>query len=1081
MPVAIPMIIGAAASSAALGAVVGGITIGTFGAALIGGVASMAASALLMPKAQMPDISSGAGLSQGGGARTQQFRQPTPAHEIVVGRIKKSGPLMFVYSAPDDTGRADGYFYVVHALAAHHCRAIGDIYLSADLSTDSKFTGLVRQSAYLGSTTQIADPDFVAETAGQWTADHRLRGRTVLYSRLKGNATAFPSGVPNISAIVWGVDEIPDPRNGSIGWTNNAILIIYWWMTWGEGYDPADFDVDTLVAAANICDERIQVATATTIFRVDYVADAHALTLPDGARSLDVGDGVRVSSSGTLPGGLAADTTYYAIPSNKGTVKLATSVANAFAGTAVTLTSDGTVASTGTGYTSDGSAYAIGSTSIALTSGSGTVVAGDFVSFTGDTALYTVTTGIAAPGTIGISPGLAVALPASAVALTVASSAHTVTYWDEARYKINGSFTLDAEKRDIRDSLLSACAGFAVEIGGIWFLHAGAAAAPTVTLDEDDLRAAMVTVPKRSMRDRFNGVRAVFVNPDNAWQPSDAPPLLSAAYYAEDNGVELYQDIRLPFTTSARAAQRLMKIHLERNRRQRTVKFPAKLTGMRLRPLDGCYISNARYDWVQEQHRVMGWVLADDGGIDLQLQEDDADIYTWNAIEEQATAAPQSLTLPDPTHKTIGGLDLQANAVGFTVSGGTTTSKSITVTNDATVSGTNTGDQTIALTGDVTGSGTGSFAATIANGAVTYAKMQNVSATDKLLGRATSGAGSVEEIALTAAGRALIDDATASDQRSTLGLGTAATLASDTDTTLAANSDARLATQKAVKTYIDGIVTGGASDVMIFKGVIDCSANPNYPAADAGAVYKVSVAGKIGGASGITVEVGDTLYCITDGTAAGTQAAVGANWVISQVNIDGAVVGPASATGNHLAVFDGTTGKLIKDGGAAPTGSNSGDQTITLTGDVTGSGTGTFATAIAVAPQTWTPALKDSAGHAYNLTYAVGTYIKLGKLCIATADMIWNSIGSANGSALIIDNMPATSQNVSASRQSATIGYMSGVDNAGGTKQIVASMDENATVLTFRQINDNAAPTDLAANAQSASGSIQLTIAFITT
>lgn len=87
-----------------------------------------------------------------------------------------------------------------------------------------------------------------------------------------------------------------------------------------------------------------------------------------------------------------------------------------------------------------------------------------------------------------------------------------------------------------------------------------------------------------------------------------------------------------------------------------------------------------------------------------------------------------------------------------------------------TLSGTNTGDQTITLTGDVTGSGTGSFAATIANDAVTYAKMQNVSATDKLLGRSTAGAGDVEEITCTAAGRALIDDADASAQRTTLGL-----------------------------------------------------------------------------------------------------------------------------------------------------------------------------------------------------------------------------------------------------------------------------------------------------------------------
>jgi len=58
------------------------------------------------------------------------------------------------------------------------------------------------------------------------------------------------------------------------------------------------------------------------------------------------------------------------------------------------------------------------------------------------------------------------------------------------------------------------------------------------------------------------------------------------------------------------------------------------------------------------------------------------------------------------------------------------------------------GNYITALTGDVTAAGPGSVAATISNGAVTYAKMQNVSANNKLLGRASAGAGNVEEITL---------------------------------------------------------------------------------------------------------------------------------------------------------------------------------------------------------------------------------------------------------------------------------------------------------------------------------------------
>jgi hypothetical protein len=85
------------------------------------------------------------------------------------------------------------------------------------------------------------------------------------------------------------------------------------------------------------------------------------------------------------------------------------------------------------------------------------------------------------------------------------------------------------------------------------------------------------------------------------------------------------------------------------------------------------------------------------------------------------------------------------------------------------------------IIGTVTGNLSG-MAAQIANGsvstnsivddAVTYAKIQNVSATDKILGRSSAGAGDVEEIACTLAGRNLLDDASASAQRTTLGVGT---------------------------------------------------------------------------------------------------------------------------------------------------------------------------------------------------------------------------------------------------------------------------------------------------------------------
>lgn len=145
-------------------------------------------------------------------------------------------------------------------------------------------------------------------------------------------------------------------------------------------------------------------------------------------------------------------------------------------------------------------------------------------------------------------------------------------------------------------------------------------------------------------------------------------------------------------------------------------------------------------------------------------------------------------------------------------------------------------------------------------------------------------------------------------------------------------SDTLYPTQNAVKTYTDNIL--GNANALVYKGVIDCSANPNYPAADAGWMYIVSVAGKIGGASGIDVEVGDMLICNTDGTVSGNQATVGSYWNAIQKNIVGAVTGPASSTNNNVAFFDGTTGKIIKDSGITLSGTNTGDQTLSGLGGV---------------------------------------------------------------------------------------------------------------------------------------------------
>lgn len=149
----------------------------------------------------------------------------------------------------------------------------------------------------LGAPDQAADSRLISLFPGLWTAAHRARAVAYLICEFDYDETAFPTGLPNVTAVVRGA-KLYDPRTGGTAWSENPALMVrhvYAHPAFGKGTPTAEEDA-RIASAATACDTSHSyvvggVTTTTALYRA-------ALVAPFGTAAKDVFDDLTQAMAG---------------------------------------------------------------------------------------------------------------------------------------------------------------------------------------------------------------------------------------------------------------------------------------------------------------------------------------------------------------------------------------------------------------------------------------------------------------------------------------------------------------------------------------------------------------------------------------------------------------------------------------------------------------------------------------------------------------------------------------------------------------------------------------------------------------
>lgn len=182
---------------------------------------------------------------------------------IVYGETRVGGQVVYWESSGTD----DAFFHLIVVFAAHSCKQVGDIYFNDKLAfawngsthvVSADFSGKAIMFHETGKQTG-ANTSIVNDSPASWSTSHKLLGQTYAYFKLTYDKEAYAGGVPSVSSVIQGKDDIWDPRTDTYGYTDNQALCTLDYLMWEEGLRATsdEIDIPSFALGADVADELV--------------------------------------------------------------------------------------------------------------------------------------------------------------------------------------------------------------------------------------------------------------------------------------------------------------------------------------------------------------------------------------------------------------------------------------------------------------------------------------------------------------------------------------------------------------------------------------------------------------------------------------------------------------------------------------------------------------------------------------------------------------------------------------------------------------------------------------------------------